>query len=190
MADHDARKRRVLEHGFKPFNAGEVHMVGGLVEQQNVGSLHKSRANRQALAPAAGKRGGLRFEIGKTGATQGFRGPRPALRGGNLGAVEGALEHRLNRFAGRKFGGLRDFTEPRAFTDGDGPAIGRNPAGEDSEQGGLARAIGADQADAGAFGDGEGYILKERSNAESFEESLRANYRSQIVRSSNMSRTA
>ncbi len=190
VADHDARERRVLEDGFKPIDAGEVHVVGGLVEQQDIGALHKCRADRQTLAPAARERCGIRVEVGKTGAAQGFRGAGAPLGSGNLGTVESALEDGANRFISRKFGALRNLTEPGALTYGDGPTIGRNAARKDSEQRGFARAVGADQADAGAFGDGEGYLLKERSNAESLGESLGANYRSQFVRSSGARRPA
>jgi hypothetical protein len=36
MAYHHAGKRRLLEKIFKPLDSGEVQMIGGLIEQQDV----------------------------------------------------------------------------------------------------------------------------------------------------------
>ncbi len=54
VADHHARKGRVLQKRFQPLDSGKVQVVGGLVEQQNIRRLHQAFDNRQALAPAAG----------------------------------------------------------------------------------------------------------------------------------------
>ena len=53
VADHHAGEGRVLQNAFQPLDPGEVQMVGGFVEEKNVGLLDQARANRQAFAPAA-----------------------------------------------------------------------------------------------------------------------------------------
>ena len=59
VADHDAGERRVQKQRFEPLDSGEIEMVGGLVEQQNVRLLNERLGNRETFAPAAGKsRGG------------------------------------------------------------------------------------------------------------------------------------
>ena len=63
MADHYAGERRVRKKCFDPLDAGEVQMIGWLVEQQNVRLLRERGGNRQAFSPAAGKRRCAPFEI-------------------------------------------------------------------------------------------------------------------------------
>ena len=37
MADDDQRRAAAAEFAFQPFDGGEIEMVGGLVQQQNIG---------------------------------------------------------------------------------------------------------------------------------------------------------
>ncbi len=53
MADDHAGKCRSLKQVFEPRDSGKIEMVGGLVEQQNVGMLHQCLDNGQPFLPAA-----------------------------------------------------------------------------------------------------------------------------------------
>ena len=53
VADDYAGERSVLQQRFEPFNSGEIEMVCGLVQQQNIRLLDQSFGNRQAFFPAA-----------------------------------------------------------------------------------------------------------------------------------------
>src|SRR5258706_10519945 len=54
VAHDDAGKGSLLKQVFEPGDSGKIEMVGGLVEQENVGMLHQSLDNRQTLLPTAG----------------------------------------------------------------------------------------------------------------------------------------
>ncbi len=59
-------------------------MVGGLVEEKNLGRGDQGFGDGEALAPASGER--LRFgvEVLETGAAQGLMQARVALQGGHV----------------------------------------------------------------------------------------------------------
>ena len=61
VADDYAGERSVLQQRLEPFNSGEIEMVGGLVQQQNIRLLDQRFGNCQALFPSAGERGGGNF---------------------------------------------------------------------------------------------------------------------------------
>ena len=55
MADqHHGAMRSDFEFGFQPFDGGQVEMVGGLVEQQDVG-LRRQRAGQRGAADLAAR---------------------------------------------------------------------------------------------------------------------------------------
>ena len=159
-------------------------MIGGLVEKQNVRRLDQGFGNRQAFAPAAGERRGLHVKIRKAGAAERLGESRDALRFGNCRAFQRVLDDGANRHAGRKLRNLRDVTESRAFANRHVAAVRFDAADEHFQQRGFAGAIRADHADAIAFGDGERDILEERRDAVSLRQTLRADDRRQISRSS------
>ena len=53
MADDHARKAASLDFLFEPLDAGEVQMIGRLIEQQNIGNLDQRLHNGQPLTPAS-----------------------------------------------------------------------------------------------------------------------------------------
>jgi hypothetical protein len=55
VADRDHCAGVTLEPGFQPNQGIEVQVVGGLVQQQQVGRAHERAGQLQAHAPAAGK---------------------------------------------------------------------------------------------------------------------------------------
>ena len=68
MADGDGGEGRGAEQFFKPFDAGQVEVVGGLVEQHHFRLDDHGFSDGKTLAPTAGERGGFSVEIGKSGA--------------------------------------------------------------------------------------------------------------------------
>src|SRR5581483_8426366 len=56
-------ERRGTEQTFQPANAGEIEMIGWLIQQQQIGLSHQLTSHRQALAPAAGQDAGLLLKI-------------------------------------------------------------------------------------------------------------------------------
>jgi len=65
----------------------------------------------------------------------------------------------------------------RAFAYGDVAGVGERDAAEDVEKSGLAGAVGANDADAIAFGNCEGDVLKKGNDAVAFGKSLGADDR-------------
>ncbi|MCY1514172.1 hypothetical protein D9M68_487010 [compost metagenome] len=57
VGDHDERARIALEPVFEPDNGIEVQVIGGLVQQQQVGRAHQRLRQVQAHPPSAGKAG-------------------------------------------------------------------------------------------------------------------------------------
>ncbi|MOA35061.1 hypothetical protein D3C78_1564860 [compost metagenome] len=57
MRDHDERAGIALEPILQPDDRVQVQVVGGLVQQQQVGRAHQRLRQVQAHAPAAGKAG-------------------------------------------------------------------------------------------------------------------------------------
>ena len=68
MADGDGGERGRGEQLLQPLDAGQVKVVGGLVQQHHFRFADQSLSNRQPLAPAATERGGLVVEVNETGA--------------------------------------------------------------------------------------------------------------------------
>src|SRR5258708_24339872 len=53
VAHDDAGEGSLLKQVFEPGDSGEIEMVGGLVEQKDVGMLHQGLDTSQTLLPAA-----------------------------------------------------------------------------------------------------------------------------------------
>ena len=63
VTDHHAREARLLQHAFEPVDAGEVEMVGGLVQQDDVRRLQQRLDDGEPLLPAAGQGRRVRIEL-------------------------------------------------------------------------------------------------------------------------------
>ena len=63
---------------------------------------------------------------------------------------------------------LRNVGEARAAAEHQIAGVGLDAPGEDLQQGGLAGAVGSDQAEAVAFLNAEGHAAKQRRGAEGF----------------------
>ena len=80
--------------------------------------------------------------------------------------IEGSVDHGTHGGTGAESRVLLDVTEARALADGYFSAIGVDLARQNAEERGLAGTVRTDQADAVAFGDGEGNILEKRLGSE------------------------
>ena len=72
VADDNRSEGCGLEEFFKPLDGGEVEMVGGLIQQQDVRLLHQSFSDGEPLAPSAGKRFRWRVKVVQACASQRF----------------------------------------------------------------------------------------------------------------------
>ena len=193
VADHQQRAFEALEPAFEPDEGVQVQVVGGLVEQQQVGRTHQRAGQLQAHAPATRKavdgrvellnleaqphQQGLRTRAGIEGVGLGQRGVSVgdgmavaallgACQGGlSLGEAGVALDHEVG-------GGLRRFGH-RLRHLGHAPvgghlgvaAIGMQFAGEQGEQRRLARAVVPHQGDLLAGLQGEGDVIEDHLGA-------------------------
>ena len=126
VADDYAGEGSVLQQRFEPFDSGEIEMIGGLVQKQNIRLLDESFGNRQAFFPAAGERGGGDFKILKSCAAEGFGGAKREIGFGHAGFFQRGFDHRVSSFSGGKFGNLRNATQPGAFANRDVSAVWRD----------------------------------------------------------------
>ena len=180
-----------LQEVLQPQHRLQVEVVGGLVEQQQVGLREQQAGECHAHPPAAGEaveRTVLRFLV-EAEAEQDLRRPAGGgvgvdgdqalidvaepvgiLRGLAFDQQRGAFgvggEHGLERGgeAGGRF--LRDIAEPGTARHLDGSAVGFEQVGEDTDQRGLAGAVAADQPDAALGRQLGGGAVDDRAAAE------------------------
>ena len=180
VADHQRRAGELRQPRLKPHRRLEVEMVGRLVQQQQVGGGEQHGRQRHAHAPAAGERrdgAGLRVGVEAEAGQDGRRPRGRRVRADRaqplvdrahavqarvrvqLGEQRQALgvagEHGVQQRlgAGRRL--LPDLRHAGAGRDADLPAVDREVAGDGAQQGGLAGAVAADEADAAAWVDGQ-----------------------------------
>jgi hypothetical protein len=147
---------------FKPLDSLQVEMVGGFIQQQNIGRLNQRLDDRQPLLPASGKGRGFGVEVFKTGAAQGFRKARPSFGGVDGAPLHGVFSHRPHRRSGLKSGILLHITDAEPFSEGHFPAVRLFGAGQNSQQSRFAGAVRANQSDPVAVRDRKRHVLKER----------------------------
>ncbi len=172
VRDHDAGEGGGLEGLFEPRDAGEVKVVGGLVEEEDVGGGDDGFGDGEALAPASGEGGGLGGGFGEADAAAGFAESAFAFGFGDCGGGESGFEDIANGETGSEGGLLADVADAGALADCDFAGVGVFFGGEDLEKGGFASAVGSDEADAVAVGDGEGDFGEEGDGAEALGDAL------------------
>ena len=139
------RAQLVLEPG----HGGQVEVVGGLVEDQELGRVGQDPGQRHPLGLAA--REGVHLRLGGPGHAQ-------AVEGGlGLPASADRPGHRPRR----QDGDLLEEADPRAPPAPNLAGVGEVHPGHDSEQRRLARAVDADHADAVPVGHRQREALEE-----------------------------
>ena len=150
MGDHQqpaggARPAR-LQMGRQPGDALDVEVVGGLIEGDHIPVADQELGQLHPATLTAGERGDRRLpvEIGREAGhhVADLRIPRPLV----LGAItDQGLGHGVRWIEGV---GLLEGGHPQAAAAGDPPGVGRDPAGQQAEQTGLAVAVAADDSNA------------------------------------------
>ncbi len=176
VRDHDHGGRLPLQPRLQPHDGVEVEVVGGLVEQQQVGGPQQGARERQAVAPAAGERGDRARRVGlrKTEPVQdragfrrdgalvqlgegrhGVREPQVVVRPLRRGELRArrrerrvAGQHVVDRRDVRALDVLRHVGDARGGRRLQLAPVDRQFTEDGREQRRLAAAVGADQADA------------------------------------------
>ena len=186
VADHQDGARIALQPRLQPQGALEVEVVGGLVQEEEVGLGQERPRQRRPHAPAAGEvvRGPLQVGGGEAEARQDLRGAggggfsadvdqlrvdfaeMHGVRGLQLRhqarAAGVVVEHRLQE---------RQVGVPRLLLDGGDPALGQGQLArggvhlpqDQLEQGGLAHAVAPHEPGARALGDRHRGVAQERA---------------------------
>ncbi len=155
------------QRALEPQDALEVQVVGGLVEQQDLGLQRELASECQALAPAAGQ--GLRRQIRALEARPAESQGDPVetlVLGQPLQSGDGLGHDLLRGPSGREDGVLGHEPHPGPPAQGHPAGVRLDPARQDCEQGRLAGPVGADQADGVALVEDEAEPLEERAGAE------------------------
>jgi len=204
VADHHQGAGVALEPGFKPDQGVQIQVVGGFVEQQEVGRAHQGPGQLQAHAPAAGETVHRLGEFIDVEAETQDQGLGPGCRVVGAGIVEGGvgMGHAHAVVAG--FGGghllLGGQQHGVALDDEVGGALlglrhvlghlGHAPLGgnvevaavlvqvavEQGEEGGLAGAVAPHQADLFAGVDGDGSAVQHHLGTAAQDDVLEGNH--------------
>ena len=166
VRDDDGRRPRV-DDGLQRLDGLDVEMVGGLVQQQQVGLQRKGQRQRRPLVLSTRKPFGINLRV-DTEAVQ--LGPQPRLQRpvapfvplvhqpGRRAARQQALEERAGR---RQHRLLLHQHDAQAVAHHCTPVIKLDAAGNDVEQAGLAGAVTANQPKPLAGGEGEGCPIQQ-----------------------------
>ena len=188
MADDEDRGGIGLEVFDQPERAFEIEIIGRLVEQQQVGGRKEHGGERHTHPPAAGKFGQRALLRGVVEAQPRQDGARARRRGMGADVDEAGLDlgdamrigrgfgldqqarallvgfqHEVDQRAGAARRFLLDAAQPRAGWIIDRPVLGGELAGNHAEEGGLAGAVAAHEADAGIGRQGDGRLVEQQS---------------------------
>ncbi len=147
MADGHERLGFPRQQLFEPQDALEVEVVGGLVEQEQLGLVNQLGGNGEPLLPAPGKDGGLRIRIVETGFPHHDGHAGVDLMRIEMLSLERRLQHLLDGEIGIELRILGHEAETEALARGPGSGARLFKAGEDPQQRGLSGTIRTDEAD-------------------------------------------
>ncbi len=148
MAHRDGGERGGCKQLFQPLDAGQVEVVGGLVQQHHFRLGNQRLDNSQPFAPPAGEGRGLNIQICEAGTPGQLAQAAFALRFVDVRGRQGLFQHLADRTTAGK-------TRILGHVSGAGPLAHRkfarvrlNLPRKDGQQRGLAGSIRADQSDA------------------------------------------
>ena len=159
VADKEHRAGPLREELLEPEDAFDVEMVGRLVHEEHVGLGGEGPRDGQAFRPAAGQGVDGGVPVGETAPAEGegdAAGPVAFVH-----SRQGGGDDRFHREARLEDGILGDVADSYAAPDGARAAVGRGKAGEDLEEGGLARAVRSHEADLVPFEEPERELFEE-----------------------------
>ena len=162
MADQHDAGAHPGQFPLQPLDAGQVQMIGRLVEQQDVGRGSQRAGQRRAACFAAGqgrrvfvaRKAEFLEQIQRAVATVRRRGVKPRLDISQGGAEAGQI------------GFLRQVLDRRAGLGEALAGIGLHQPGGDAQQCRFAGTVAPDQADPVAGGDGQPRAGKQRRHTE------------------------
>ena len=149
MAHQQQRARELQQQLLEQVERLDVEVVGRLVQHQHVGRLGEEPGQQQPVPLAAGQRPHrrarpLRREEEVLQVAEDVLARAADLH--EVGAVRDAVEHGRVRI--ELLAQLVEVRDLEAGALADAPAVRRELAEQQAEQGGLARAVGADEPDA------------------------------------------
>jgi hypothetical protein len=160
VADDQEGACALLQGALQPEDALDVQVVGRLVHQDDVGRRRQLAGDGEPLPPAAGQRVDADPTVDEPGPAARLREPSRSIlviqggQGGEENVVDGepGVEERI----------LGHVPDANAATKRAGPPIGAGDTGQDLQQGGLAGAVGTDEARLVALEQSERQIVEER----------------------------
>ncbi len=142
MADDDNARTQAGEFAFKPLDAGQVEVVGRLVQQQDVGFGRQHARQGGAASLPAGKL----QRVLAAGQAELFKQKGRAVLVGSGGVAQAGLDILQRCGVAGEVGFLRQVAYGRAGLREAAAGIRLDQVGGDAQQGGLARPVAADQA--------------------------------------------
>src|SRR5215207_3498357 len=149
VADHDGAARELQQRALQAGERLDVEVVGGLVEQQQVAALLEGQGEVEPVPLATGQHASRLLLVGALEPERGDVGPRGHLDVADLDVVEAVgddVPQRLLRVDAAAV--LLDIRQLDRLADLDLAVVGLLLADQHLEQRGLARTVGADDADA------------------------------------------
>ena len=159
MADENERAALLCEARFEPFDGRQIEMVGGLVEQQDIGR-GRQRARKRGTAHLAAREMRGVLVAGQAELLQEIARLMQVV-----GRSEAGLDIGERRRIAAEIGLLRHVADRRARLHEALAAIGVDLARGNPQQRRLAGAVAADEADALASGYGEVHAFEQRRAA-------------------------
>nr|BFE67733.1 hypothetical protein GCM10020092_010340 [Actinoplanes digitatis] len=153
MGDDDERAAAAQQMAGQPVHTGHVEVVGRLVEDQQVGLADQQRGQGDPAALAAGHRPDRRLQPEVAHAEAVEDGPHagvagPLVLGAHALTQPGRAQHDVaHRRVGCERQGLRKGGDAQVTAVRDPARVGFLELGEHAQQGRLARAVEADDAE-------------------------------------------
>ena len=163
VAHHEDGARPVGEDFLQPEDAIDVEMVGRLVHQQDVRLARQLARDREALPPAAGQRADRRAAVGEPGAAEGLGDPSRSLV--LVHGAQDARDHLLDGAVQREDRILGHVAHADPAAEDAAAAVWLLDSRQDPEEGGLAGAIGSDEAHLIAVHEPERQAVEQRPGA-------------------------
>ena len=162
VGNHHGAAGEAFEAFFEGADGVYVEIVGGFVEEDEVGPAFEQAGEVDAVAFAAGEHADFLLLIGPGEAELGAVGTGVYLAAGHTDDLFAAADGLVDGLGvGQGVARLVHVGDEYGVADAQGAGIGFFGTGDEAEEGGLARAVGADDADQAAGWKGEAEVFEE-----------------------------
>ena len=168
VADDDGATAEVLQRLFQGPEGVDVQVVGGLVQQNHVGPFPQHLGQMNAVALTAGQGADLFLLLGAREVESRHVGPGVDQAVAQFDLLVAAGDLLPDRFLGVELAILVDIGQLHGVTHADRAAVGCFLVADHLEQGGLAGAVGADDADDAPGRQAEAHLVDQQSIPERF----------------------